>query len=481
MQFETNSIGYAAASSARPLVMLASEKWDDKGHSTTFIARLLHADGRKARLGKLKILKRGFSITQLPAQFKRLSSDCCSIGQNLDFYRSITKLPMELGMEILKSLRDIVLTPLIAEPFKLDPGFFGSLLRLAETRDARRDAAIMLRQWDHRASPDPRDSRMQFEFKTSFPWMNGPIEIDFLFDRNRLGRIVTLIGPNGSGKTQFLGALASALSGFGTRRRSRLTPRLKRRVIALSYSAFDRFTRPRASSKSYRYWGLLDSASRLSLQQLEENVLYALRDIVRRGEKAVLLNALQQATLTDIEPLVARIVESPAKPGRLLAKMSAGSQLAFMAVCGLVRDVERDSVVLFDEPEIHLHPRLLAGLMRCLHGLLDERDAIAVVATHSPIPVQETPARQVRIIDIAEGRVPTVRAYEGESFGASLGEIVRVAFRESTDQPNYLRILRESAVSGELQELEETLSDDRAISVDVALDQLRPKSVGRRQ
>ncbi|MBW6100166.1 ATP-binding protein [Escherichia coli] len=52
--------------------------------------------------------------------------------------------------------------------------------------------------------------------------------------------------------------------------------------------------------------------------------------------------------------------------------------------------MKKRCLVLFDEPETHLHPPLLAVLMSALRIVLNEVDAFAIVATHSPVVVQET-------------------------------------------------------------------------------------------
>lgn len=44
-----------------------------------------------------------------------------------------------------------------------------------------------------------------------------------------------------------------------------------------------------------------------------------------------------------------------------------------------------------DEPEEHLHPPLVAAFIRALSNLLTYRNGVGIVATHSPVIVQEVP------------------------------------------------------------------------------------------
>ena len=55
----------------------------------------------------------------------------------------------------------------------------------------------------------------------------------------------------------------------------------------------------------------------------------------------------------------------------------------------LVYLLDEKFLVLIDEPECHLHPPLLASFIQCLSYLLRERNAIAIIATHSPVVLQE--------------------------------------------------------------------------------------------
>ena len=54
----------------------------------------------------------------------------------------------------------------------------------------------------------------------------------------------------------------------------------------------------------------------------------------------------------------------------------------------LVCNIEKESLILFDEPEIHLHPNAIANVMRMFSKLLEEYDSYAIFATHSPIILQ---------------------------------------------------------------------------------------------
>ena len=58
---------------------------------------------------------------------------------------------------------------------------------------------------------------------------------------------------------------------------------------------------------------------------------------------------------------------------------------------GLINISALRTLVLLDEPEAHLHPPLLSAFTRALSDLLIYRNGVAIIATHSPVVLQEVP------------------------------------------------------------------------------------------
>ncbi|MDK7046806.1 AAA family ATPase, partial [Escherichia coli] len=83
--------------------------------------------------------------------------------------------------------------------------------------------------------------------------------------------------------------------------------------------------------------------------------------------------------------------------------------------------------VLIDEPESHLHPPLLSAFIRALSDLLLDRNGLSIIATHSPVVLQEVPKRCVWKINRSrlstESRRPDI-----ETFGENVGILTREVF-----------------------------------------------------
>nr|WP_279487084.1 AAA family ATPase [Aeromonas veronii] len=71
--------------------------------------------------------------------------------------------------------------------------------------------------------------------------------------------------------------------------------------------------------------------------------------------------------------------------------MSSGHAIVLLTITRLVATVEEKTLVLIDEPESHLHPPLLSAFIRALSELLYDRNGVSIIATHSPVVLQEIP------------------------------------------------------------------------------------------
>jgi ABC-type cobalamin/Fe3+-siderophores transport system ATPase subunit len=121
---------------------------------------------------------------------------------------------------------------------------------------------------------------------------------------------------------------------------------------------------------------------------------------------------------------------------------SSGHKIVLLTALGLLANIERQSLVLFDEPETHLHPPLLAALMHAFRKILHAHQAFAIIATHSAVVVQETLGRHVHVVR-REGDITTVKPVRSETFGESIGLIATEVFGLNSESTDYHRILDE--------------------------------------
>jgi predicted ATP-dependent endonuclease of OLD family len=135
-----------------------------------------------------------------------------------------------------------------------------------------------------------------------------------------------------------------------------------------------------------------------------------------------------------------KTLESRAK--WLFKHLSSGHKIILLTMTRLVEVVEEKTLVLIDEPEAHLHPPLLSAFVRSLSDLLINRNGVAIIATHSPVVLQEVPRTCVWMLRRSGFKAVAERP-ESETFGENVGVLTREVFKLEVSQTGFLRLLSE--------------------------------------
>jgi ABC-type Mn2+/Zn2+ transport system ATPase subunit len=117
-------------------------------------------------------------------------------------------------------------------------------------------------------------------------------------------------------------------------------------------------------------------------------------------------------------------------------RLSSGEEafVRFAALASL--HIENGTLLLFDEPETHLHPSLISQFVAVLDSLLEETGSVAILATHSVYFVREAFEDQVQVLRSQPDRSIVVERPTLKTFGADVGAISYFVFGE--DQPSRL-------------------------------------------
>ena len=107
----------------------------------------------------------------------------------------------------------------------------------------------------------------------------------------------------------------------------------------------------------------------------------------------------------------------------------------------IVEILEEKTLILLDEPETHLHPPLLSAFIRTLSQMLSERNGVAIIATHSPVILQEVPKRCIwklrRSGNMLNAEKPTI-----ETFGENVGLITNETFGLEVSRSGFVQLLQ---------------------------------------
>lgn len=481
-----------------PHVILTQDNWDDYGYKSTFNAEL-HLTDETLDLGVVKILHADqvSGYTPMPDEpFESLGRDYYSLGGDLSYYEKLFKCGPRIYRAYLKALGDVAYSDVVRARFEDKEGYRVSLLRLSGAERTITDAGRLLARHASVPVPKRRGAGFMVKFKTQVAPDANPFLLEFDFRRKgRLpNRINVVIGYNGTGKTRLLSNLAIAASGYGYARKEDLLAKTAGRfvgnpppfktVVVVSYSAFDTFVIPgqneiekarlrdEGAIFGYVYCGLRErtddaeegAAEQYRLrtpQEIEAEFLASLsrvRDAKRLDALvAVLRPLLQDASFQRIGLTQVYADQSNSQLAELFRTLSSGHKVVLKIVIDLAAHMDdtQPTLVLIDEPETHLHPPLLAALLKSVRACLDHFDGYAVVATHSPVVLQETPSRYVHVLK-RMGCDSRVAPASIETFGENIGVITQDVFNlddGSTDWHDTLRSLAKILSLDKIEEL----------------------------
>ncbi|MFL9966592.1 AAA family ATPase [Paraburkholderia sediminicola] len=464
----------------------------------------------------------------LDRPFNSLPDDFVSLGQSLDYYQRLADMPESDRDFILGALRDVIQDSSGLAGLESEEGWNKSVLRDIDLNSNFLSMASIVLSQNYSALPSIDASfqfsmpgwNVPMEFSFDAPPVDDVREYEEKITQGFAElprRVSVIIGRNGSGKSTLLSRLARiAHASRRDRRRSRMTNLGTltpdglgfSRVVTVSYSAFDNFQIPGMTSRERRtiaqeiakgtgrfvFCGLRDIASELDAElgsepeagtiktalgdRQEVTVLKSANTLatefsriiarIRDLNRLSLLNSalrpvLEDPSFNDVRDTLVQKILSP-DCEKAFIDWSTGHKIVIHAVCNLVAYVEKQALVLFDEPETHLHPPLLAALMHSLRCVLSAQEAYAVVATHSPVVLQETMAAHVHVIS-REGAQTVLRRPVGETFGKNIGLLTSNVFNLTSQVTDFNDTLRKLALQTKDLAAIEALFAEGGISV----------------
>lgn len=430
-----------------PAFVLRKDNWNDYGYVTQMWLRYYASEFNYEELGSVKIMKTEVTVTWdvLHTPFITLEDDYCSLGQSLSYYKTFQRILPESYQSILLALRDVGIYPRVYDTFHKDAGFMNSLVRKREAASLSTTARYLL-----------HETRNLFKFNFLFrPPFGGDI-VNLYFDFEHQGdfqhRIYAVIGKNGTGKTAMLTGIARFLSESINGRSQGEYP-LYGKIFTVSYSVFDRFPILEANDAfNYVYCGLrLSDGTIKSFERQLKEFESCYEKIYLRELDAdwfiILSKFLSEEVLLALFPNHESQMEySAAKIDRvnarsIIEKMSSGETIFLFTITRIVSEIRDFSLLLYDEPETHLHPNAVTALMNALFTLVSRFKSFCIIATHSPIIVRELTARDVIVLKREDNEL-SVRSLEKDSFAENLTVITEEIFGAQDINKNYMEQLQ---------------------------------------
>ncbi|MER7416488.1 AAA family ATPase [Micromonospora peucetia] len=472
---------------ARSTAFLITDNWNDWYEFRTQYY-LIYCDdaGNRLEVGSVKIGQFGMRSDQdrpdLPDAFAQLDERFFSLGQDEGYYQNLTQVSEDFRDRVLQALGDVARDQDLFRRARSERVLERSLMRDVP-------AATVQGQFRRLARGYAKLSRYAFSYLppgvTESNSASRVLSFTVEPESEPPTNIHVLIGRNGVGKTRILNQMAHALVGesvdadqFGRFRTDDLDNEgvLFSRLVSVSFSAFDQFSPPTRLQQEYGvrdlrpvYIGLKTllvtgvvgrrserrEHQRLkSAERLGEEFASSIDELPHyRGRLSRWKRALE---MLEADPIFADAeVAGLADDGystedrresalQLFDDLSTGHKIVLLMTTKLVESVEERTLVLIDEPESHLHPPLLSAFIRALSDLLVSRNGVAIVATHSPVVLQEVPRNCAWFLQ-RSGRELRAERPELETFGENISVLTREVFGFEVTRTGFHRLLIEAA------------------------------------
>ena len=411
-------------------VLVFNDDWDDYGFRTWFCLFYFDEDKSKRYVGELKLMCKDESNTFdiIEKSFDGpLGEKFCSLAIEPAYYSKIYELfgGTPIGNELLMSLRDCAYNQNIYEDFFENDCFKSSLLREDSSQQAVKEAAFLLGGKDKSAA-------YSFGLRFAPDYLQGSYTdwtVKLLYDAPPFMRAVGLIGNNGVGKTQMMKMLVTNM--IRDVEHPAALP-LFRSCLAISSTPFDGYDEIEVENPRIPY-------EHFTIEQdseyTEDEILRCIDAIFKRP--LIHSKPMIQLYKESIDELLGEEVGAflvydglnetyeidNKKLHDQITILSSGQLHIFNLLTFIHAHIHLTSLLVIDEPEVHMHPQIIVSFMSMLGRILNKFRSFAVIATHSPLVVREMVGQNVYLMRTIDGGIPNVSKVAFETFGADASEL----------------------------------------------------------
>lgn len=479
MRFQVIPNAGGVPGQGRNVGYLWEDAWNDWfKYQTLYVLTYFDADGNKHELGGVKIGQLGMtgepSRPALPPTFERLDERFFSIGQDEKYYTAVMALTKEARDQLLTALHDLAAAD---EPF-----YRNALAQRVTGESLLRHVSVSTIEGQYRRILDGGVPLTSYKFRYTGPLPRAEglerllLEFEVEPDSRPPTNIHVLIGRNGVGKTFILKGMTRALvepgdvdaDGEFSTVGDFLIPDSSgspfANVLSVTFSAFDHFETVRQSRNTtdtvrYVTVGLRKRVKTktddwATITQDPDDLAKDFSDSARACIRGARSQRWRDALTTlETDPLFAEAeVTSLASldeerfahnANALYRNLSSGHKIVLLTITKLVEYVEEKTLLLMDEPEAHLHPPLLSAFVRAVSDLLINRNGVAIIATHSPVVLQEVPRSCVWKI-VRHGAAAEANRPDIETFAENVGILTREVFGLEVTRSGFHKMLADA-------------------------------------
>lgn len=467
MKFKVLPVNSDLEKNENEMFYLIEDNWNDWWeYKTLYQLYYKTSSGETEYIGGVKIGEKSMEEEQMrpniPDDFDELEKDFFSLGEDKYYYENLNKLGDEIRDELLKRLRDIAFNNKI----------YNKVINLRVTTQS------ILRDKNEKRINILRNLALGYSVLTPYSLLfhyknevNGSVNTLKFYSEpnsNPPTNVQAIIGRNGVGKTYLINNLLLAIMNEDNPSKIESTydkyrikeEKIFENIMYISFSAFDGteyITNTKKTKKrpSYTYIGLKGKGKggkifNKNTDMLRDELMASIWNCRKiPSKRARLQRAFYDLNvdpifgqseidkLLKIKEVEKRKLNQEEKEKikndffeeatQICKKFSSGHSIVLLTICSLIEDLEEKTLVLLDEPESHLHPPLLSTFVRILSNLLVNRNGMGIIATHSPVILQEIPKSCAYILDRFGSEVDVIRP-SIETYGENINTLTKEVF-----------------------------------------------------
>lgn len=427
------------------------------GGGDTFAVTYLDEAGRAHPLGRTLIagsditIGSGLSTLNALSGGEALPAGCYSIGVDEQYYACIELLPQKVQKDILGSLRDLA--------FASEDG---------DDVVWPVDESSRVSRWADMQEPQRQATPYQFTFRARSESSNATSSLSFTVDPRSVlpTNVHVLIGRNGVGKTTILNHMVQALRSetknfaYGVWIDTDLGPTFTpddsaqfSTVVSMNFGSFDAERETASNSFAAASANGPQFCEVRHTEYAQEQFADAMQSTIASSRLGLWCNAISDLCVDpllaelDLVGTVASHIDDPhLAVEALLAtyrQLSAGHKSVLLGVTFLVHHAQPQTLVLLDEPETHLHPPLLSAYMRALCRIMQHRNAVCIIATHSPVVVAEVPSQCVHVVLRVNNQV-LVKRPRIQTFGENVSVLTEEIFGLDVQDTGFHKVVADA-------------------------------------
>lgn len=433
---------------------LVHENWNDFGYNYLYEVHYTDNDSNFFFLGETRIMSEE-SLEEILKRndYKCLDDNCVSLGL-YTFYENLLELEdEEVKKYLLESIKDCIYNPKLYEKFKEKEGMDISLLRNTDGYEEVYKKYSLLLKGEYRQTHFNLDIKLDLNNEQT-------IKINVIPESTPPTNIHAIIGRNASGKTQLLEAIIKYYQNYNNILYDDNENTIKNNIyknFKLDKIRFEKIIYiPITINEKLKSMENIKKIVIIDRYNTENNYLKQSleRCLFQNSKRKLWIEAIKQL---ETDPLFKELdltsvfdkSKSEESIDNVIKKYefaSSGHKYIILSITKIVEMIDPESLVLIDEPGNHLHPPLLSSFIRALSYFLRKRNGFCILATHSPVVLQEIPKSCVYYLR-RYGNEFSIENPDIETFAENVGTLTGEVFKLEFENSGFYSMLSEEVKS----------------------------------